>query len=206
MMENTPQKHCNKCDKDFPATEEYFFRSYLNSTGHNICKVCHNKQGKISGENGPRKKLLADAQLLQQDDRSSYQSLALLARTIGYSQTRVERDVYREKLQAFKFLYNNSGMSLAIRQEDAEAYIAAKGLNGHKHTISPTAPIMDTSDRCGACGTTRGNILGDVDEGTHLRYGCLCAKCYRLVRDYQGDVDRLRNVLDYIERTRVSRV
>lgn len=37
----TPRKHCPKCNKDLPATPEYFSRSKRNNDGlHSICKPC----------------------------------------------------------------------------------------------------------------------------------------------------------------------
>src|SRR5437667_2824912 len=82
--------------------------------------------------------------------------------------------------------------------------------NGH----SPVTPSIDkltvlkprgTPDRCGSCGTERGNILGDVDEITGKGYGYLCMNCYRLVSAFHGNPERMRTVLSYIERTRGTR-
>jgi hypothetical protein len=61
---------------------------------------------------------------------------------------------------------------------------------------------LDIPDQCSACGSARGNILGDIDGITHERYGYLCSHCYRLVRDYHKDSAKLRKVAEYIERSR----
>ncbi len=62
--------------------------------------------------------------------------------------------------------------------------------------------IGNSPDRCGSCGTDKGNILGDINTATHERYGYLCARCYKVVRDFHGDTKRMRNVINYIDRTR----
>ncbi len=77
-------------------------------------------------------------------------------------------------------------------------------LNGHSHTRAIVVPL-GTSEQCGCCGNTRGNILGDIDKVTREKYGYLCARCYQLVRDFQGDPEKIRKVLDYVERTRTNR-
>lgn len=59
---------------------------------------------------------------------------------------------------------------------------------------------IGTPDQCGSCGTRTGNIFGDVDNGTGKRYGYLCMKCYRLIGNIRSDPNRIRNVLDYVER------
>jgi hypothetical protein len=59
-----------------------------------------------------------------------------------------------------------------------------------------------TPEQCGSCSTTTGNILGDVDIASARKYGYLCAKCYKLVRDFQSDAGRMRKVLEYVESTR----
>ena len=68
--------------------------------------------------------------------------------------------------------------------------------------VAVIKPVVGTPDQCGSCGVTRGNILGDVDKATAHKYGYLCARCHQLVRDFQGDPERIRKVLDYVEQTR----
>ncbi len=85
-------------------------------------------------------------------------------------------------------------------------------LNGHNHTsisidkLAVMKPIIGTWEQCGSCGTAQGNIIGDVDETTNEKYGYLCMKCYRLVRDFGGDLKRMHKAIDYVEKTRLSRV
>lgn len=65
--------------------------------------------------------------------------------------------------------------------------------------------ILGTPDLCGACGVTTGNIIGDVDKATFKTYGYLCMKCHRLVQDFQGEAERMRKALTYIEQTRLDK-
>jgi|ERR1022692_2074131 hypothetical protein len=62
--------------------------------------------------------------------------------------------------------------------------------------------ILDPSDCCGCCGTSRGNILGDINDKTQEIYGYLCMGCYRLVRDFRADLERMYKVIDYVKKTR----
>jgi hypothetical protein len=62
--------------------------------------------------------------------------------------------------------------------------------------------LTDLCDQCGACGTRRGNIRGDVNDTTGEKYGYLCTNCYRLASESKGDLVRMRNVITYLEKTR----
>lgn len=102
-----------------------------------------------------------------------------------------------------------------ILEEDAKAYSERMGW---QYVIEEARPEVGTQirsnrrvgrpvntgtpDRCGSCGTDKGNILGDIDADSHERRGYLCAKCLRLVREFHGDPRRMRKTLAYIERTR----
>jgi len=66
-------------------------------------------------------------------------------------------------------------------------------------------PVLGSPEQCGSCGTTSGNIFGDIDSSTMKKHGYLCMKCYKLVRDFGADPQRLRNVLAYVEKTRTDR-
>src|SRR5450432_3586448 len=109
-MIETSTKHCYGCDTDFPATEEYFYPSYLRE-GRNQCKSCHAKGGHTHVSF--RDKLREVAQHIQPDEVPSYQSLNSVAKSIGCSVAKVERDVYENKLHVFEFTYNNVGPALA---------------------------------------------------------------------------------------------
>jgi hypothetical protein len=224
-MIDEPTKHCNACGKDLPETEEYFFPSYLKETGRNICKTCHAERRAASSSVSFREKLREVAHFIQQDEVPSYQSLNSVATDIGWSITKVERDIYESKLPVFKFLYNNVGPALALKLEEAEAYIAAHRLNGQSQntplpqveTESPPADTPDecvssatteveaepllagTPDECASCGTTRGNILAVLDEKKEIR-AYLCSTCYRTGSSYKWEPKRMRRMADLIER------
>lgn len=68
--------------------------------------------------------------------------------------------------------------------------------------LRPSKSLVGTPTQCGSCGAENGNILGDVDKSTLETYGYLCMKCRRLVQDSQGDAERMRKAIAYIERTR----
>lgn len=59
---------------------------------------------------------------------------------------------------------------------------------------------IGTPEQCGACGTTTGNILGDVDG--RKQYGYLCYRCHKLVQDFHADPARMRKVVVYLKKTR----
>jgi hypothetical protein len=117
------------------------------------------------------------------------------------------RDYFTVDRKAKDGLYCQCKSCKSKARREAHKRIAEASLNGHSHTsvsIDKLAVIipLGTSEKCGSCGTTRGNILGDIDKVTREKYGYLCARCYRLVRDFQEDSERMRKVLDYVEQTR----
>lgn len=63
-------------------------------------------------------------------------------------------------------------------------------------------PPVGSPTTCGACGISRGNIVGDVNQETGRRYGYLCVPCSRVVRQVEENISRLRAVLSYMEITR----
>ncbi|SRR5258707_15826756 len=92
-----------------------------------------------------------------------------------------------------------------IERERMKAKRMKAKLNGHSHTRAVVVPL-GTSETCGSCGRTTGNIVGDIDDITRERYGYLCTKCYKFVHDFGGDLNRVRKAIDYVEKTRLSRV
>lgn len=207
---NTPKRHCTKCDTDYPETEEYFFPSDLRE-GRNACKTCRNQARRQLEKVGVKTKLKQVAQHIYKDEVPN-KSLHDIAKTIGCSVTTVENNVYknRDKLQIFQYSYNNSGFSLALRLEDAEAYISANR-SAEPDSIAPPieteSPVLGIPLRqCGSCGIETGNILGDPHNTADKQLGFLCSKCLKLIRDSYEDIDRMRKVIHYLERTRGKRV
>lgn len=209
-MSDETVKHCYNCNKDLPATTEYFFPSYLKEGGKNICKTCHAESSVQTVSF--RDRLRDVAKHVQQDEVPSYQSLNSVAKAIGWSVAKVERDIYESKVPVFKFTYNNVGPALALRREDAETYIAVHERNGHSHDITvyveaepevleaePEVLIAGTPDECASCGTTKGNILAVLDENREIR-AYMCSTCYRTASSYKWEPERMRRVADLIER------
>jgi DNA-directed RNA polymerase subunit RPC12/RpoP len=67
------------------------------------------------------------------------------------------------------------------------------------------ARLVGTPYKCGACGSTRSNIVGDVDQ-TYTQLGYLCAHCADIVEQFGHDQARLRHVLDYLQKTRPTQL
>lgn len=143
-------KHCSSCDKDLPATEEYFYPSHLRDRGRNQCKSCHAKKAaeRLTTTITYRDRLREIAQQVEPDERPLYQSLNSVAKALGWSVAKVEHDVYERQLPVFTFIYNNVGPALALKQEAAVAYVAAQKLNGHgQNPLSQveTEPEIETA-------------------------------------------------------------
>jgi ferredoxin len=201
---DVPTKYCRDCKKYLPATTEYFNQSHLaGGSRYNLCRKCHTTRSHLYRKIR-RNKLIDIAQEIQQDAISSYQTLHMIAKCLGCPVTAVESDVLKRNLQVFKFMYRSS-TALSLRLDDAQSYIASKGENEESNTSQdvPNKRIsVGTPDQCGSCGTKTGNIIGDVEETGGQKYGYLCMKCYRIVREARRDSTRLRNVLSYVERVR----
>src|SRR5258708_1719727 len=176
-------KHCTACDKELPATKDFFFfytdkrdnKKYMRSR----CRECTHKIDKERRQHSPEghKRCTACKKI--------------------YSVTDEFFVHYQRSRDGFFYQCKECNKTYRNRQKNATKQV--------NETII-IQPTIGTPDQCGSCGTGRGNILGDVDDITHKRYGYLCAKCYRLVCNFQGDSIRIRNVLDYIERTRLLHV
>jgi hypothetical protein len=144
--------------------------------------------------------------------RSSISACELERRT-GKKHSIILDAIKGGELPAFRQV-NKARFPWHILEEDAIAFCQRMGWeyvvngkvqsNGHKQQPPPRESIkpVDTH-QCSACGTIRGNILGDIDKTTKEKYGLLCMKCYQLVRDFEREPTRLRNVFDYLARTRL---
>lgn len=191
-MESELLKHCNICGKDLPATTQYFFPSYLkDGSSRDECKECHERSDKRGRE--IRSDLIETARYIGQNNVLGYQKLRDIAHDIGCSVTKIEREIHARGIPIFKMSYHNSGVILALKDDDAEAY--------KKSSMKVERQIMGTPDRCGSCGATSGNIIADLDEKTKEARGYLCSKCYRTLSYWKGDPILIRKVADYIEKT-----
>lgn len=178
------QKRCSRCPEGeqwHPATTEYFQRD--GNGFHAWCKTCY-KAWKNARKEVVQEKQCTKCKKWKPADRDHF-TVASKAKDGLYSQCKSCKAEGHQTSGARK-------KAVSLRHPS---------LNGHSHSVEP----VGTPNQCGSCGTTKGNILGDVDKSTAYRYGYLCAKCRQLVRDFQGDPERIRNVLKYVEQTRLNK-
>src|SRR5437868_6214890 len=76
MTEQPPKKTCYACRKDLPATEEFFFPSYLEPGGKNVCRVCHRERAKNSHSVTYRAQLRERATPISSEQVPLYKSLS----------------------------------------------------------------------------------------------------------------------------------
>ncbi len=206
MTEQPPKKTCSACGKALPATEAFFFPSYLEPGGKNVCKICHRERSKILVTY--REQLRERATPVSSEHVPLYKSLNSIATAIGLSVAVVEHDIFDRNLPIYTFIYNNVGPALALQMEDAEVYIREHTQNGDTPVVSsekpevPVAPkkpdFMGSPDTCGCCKNDKGNILAvrNVDQQV-VAY--LCSPCYRTARSFDWEPERLRAVAKLIE-------
>jgi len=194
-------KYCTGfCGQFLPATSEYFYPSKVNKDGwQGWCKNCRYQHSKNNS--------VAEGV-----------TIAQLAKRVGVTHASIQGLINSGVLQAFKVPSKDSPKNgeWRISLEDADMYvlIASRDLpkgevdiiNFALEVDNDAGMILGTPDQCGACGVTRRNILGDVNEATHKRYGFLCTRCHRLVQDFHEDMERMHKVLNYLEKTRPNQV
>jgi hypothetical protein len=195
-MTETTKKHCNQCGNNYPATTEFFFPSYLQEGGRDTCKTCHSarKSKSVTFRAHLRERALP----IEAEKVPLYQSLNSIAHAIGWSVPKVEHDIYEKKFPIYTFLYNNVGPALALHMEDAKAYIAQHGLNGHTSAPANKPNVVGTPTTCGCCETNKGNILAVLDTKKEIR-AYLCSTCYRTAASYKWDPQRMKNMARLIE-------
>lgn len=135
MMEQLSTKFCYACERELPATEEFFFPSYLERGGKNVCKECHRERAKNSPSISYRVKLRERATPISSEQVPLYKSLNSIAATIGLSIAVVEHDIFNRNLPVYTFIYNKVGPALALRMEDAKIYIREHAQNGYTPEI-----------------------------------------------------------------------
>lgn len=214
-MEQPSTKFCYACEKDLPATEEFFYPSYLGRGGKNVCKVCHKERARNSHTLTYREQLRERATPISPEQVPLYKSLNSIAAAIGLSATAVEHDIFDHNLPVYTFIYNNTGPALALQREDAEVYIQEHMHNGRTHTPAvtpeefrvaeytlPTTPkqpkVIGNPDTCGCCNNDKGNILA-VHNTDQQVVAYLCSACYRVARSFDWEPERLRAVAQIIE-------
>jgi hypothetical protein len=199
MTEQPQKKICTVCRQDFPATEEFFYPSYLTSNGRNICKICHKERAKNSHTVTYRAQLRERATSISAEQVPLYKSLNSIATAVGLSAAVVEHDIFDRNLPVYSFIYNNTGPALALQMEDAEAYIREHAQNVHIPAVTPKKPeVMGRPDTCGCCNNDKGNILA-VHNTDQRIVAYLCSTCYRAARSFDWEPERLRAVAKLIE-------
>jgi hypothetical protein len=199
MTEQTPKKICNVCDKDLPATEEFFYPSYLQSNGRNICKACHKERAKNTPSTSYRTRLRERATPISSEQVPLYKSLNAIATAIGLSVAAIEHEIFDRNLPVYTFIYNKVGPALALQMEDADAYIREHAQNGHLPAVTPKKlAVMGSPGTCGCCKNNKGNILA-VHNMDQQVVAYLCSTCYRAARSFDWEPERLRAVAKLIE-------
>jgi hypothetical protein len=179
-MIDIEQKRCTACGNIFPATLEYF-HIHKQKGGtlrlRSECKTCRSRKETLRKQ------------------RNGHLPTHRFCSICKETKPLTPEYFHRNKSSTYGFGYwckecdNRMKQSAPSRQPS---------------TLAATS--VDASKQCGSCGTTRGNIFGDINTSTFEKYGNLCMKCHQLVRDFGGDPIRMRNVLAYIEKTRGSQV
>ena len=202
MTEQPPKKICTACRKDLPATEEFFFPSYLEPGGKNVCKACHREKAKHSRSITYRAQLRERATPISPEHVSLYKSFNSIATAIGLSVALVEHDIFDRNLPVYTFTYNKVGPALALQMEDAEAYIREHAHNGYTPSMpavtSKRTEVMGNPDTCGCCNNDKGNILA-VRNADQQVVAYLCSTCYRAASSFDWEPGRLRAIAKLIE-------
>lgn len=133
---------------------------------------------------------------------------------VAYPQTETNSDVPMKRCtdcdkefplihSNFEYLQGGGGIGkMYFRNQCRACHRERQKSSKGKKPIQVIKLPKGTPEQCGSCGTMTGNILGDVDIASAHKYGYLCSKCYKLVRDFQSDAGRIRKVLEYVESTR----
>lgn len=140
MTEQPPKKPCSACGKDLPATTAFFFPSYLQPGGKNVCKACHKERGKPSRAITYRAQLRERATPISSEQVPLHKSLNSIAAALGLSVQLIEHDIFDRNLPVYTFIYHNTGPALALQTEDAEVYMREHAHNGHQPAAAPEQP------------------------------------------------------------------
>jgi hypothetical protein len=193
------EKHCTVCGRSFPATNEYFYRNgagYLKSA----CKPCHNKRSRggkgaetlsvLAVEPDPETQegqaiIISGQEIQSGEKRCSVCGNIFPATTDHFYTSRSSNE--KQYLKGLcKSCFNARGNQRKRDQRAQNQWEVCKG----------------TPDQCGACGAEAMSILGDVNNETHKQLGYLCMKCYKIVRESKGEVERVNQVAAYMKLTR----
>ena len=212
MIDTQRLKCCSVCGEEKPLEDFSPGKSSIDGC-RSICKPC---AARYVRERRARLKHVVVAEPVEQENAvqppapindqigDQYLTTTAIARRIGTSRHKVKGDIHRGKLQAFRGpnVHGRGGFEFRVTLEDAEAYIAANGLNRQAPPLQRQKPMKEigTPDLCGACGTDKGNIVfDDVGKMPGKKNGWLCMNCYKLVRASQGNKNRIQKVLQYLE-------
>ncbi len=171
-MSDEPQKRCPDCGKTFPATTDFFYVDHHRESTLHLRSKCKTCYNKANHQK--YKKPGRKEELRCKTCGNTYPATIEFFRSVCY--------------KGETFVRSPCKSCLEKKQGSTEPGV-------RNLTRAP-------SDRCGACGATSGNILGDVNTTTMQRYGYLCTKCYRIVHEFGREPNRLHSVLAYMKRTR----
>jgi hypothetical protein len=182
-------KQCRTCSHVLPATLVHFPSNGYPGKFRLDCRKCYSR---LHG-------------VMEEKDRENKLTASSLATATGLSRKRIAYDISQGVIVAEKVSSATSRGYYLISQEEATKYAERikDGSNLYKPRGKPTDELSD--DTCSCCSSTVGNILGDVNDDTQEVCGYLCAKCFRLVRDFHADLERMRRVVKYLSRTERTR-
>lgn len=199
MDEAIPLKRCHgPCGRELPHTSEFFHNDTTKKYNGKLttsCKDCRNEVRRATRKRGKE---------IVMAPMAEYVTVTDIAQALGINRNNIKMDIKKGILPATKNFdaHRYSVFEWRIARADAEEYIKKRQLRALPTSKKRLLIFKGTPDKCGACGTEKGNILGDINPSTHERYGYLCAKCHQVVRQFHEDTMRLQEVLFYLEYTR----
>ena len=187
-------KHCYVCKGVFPATEDYFYPSYLETAKErNICKNCHKEE--LKKRSNIHTQLRQKAIPLEKWNPKKYRTLRSISAKAGVSLSHIEQDIMtKDEYTLYLTTYHNVGEVIAIKHSDAEKYLKNLDITPYKRKVK----AIGSSSSCGCCGTTKGNIIAILDREKNPR--CyLCHSCYRVGHSYDWEPNRMKKMARLIE-------
>lgn len=149
--------------------------------------------------------LFERASLISFEERRNYVSVAALAKTLKKDEETIKHILLEEQTPICKFAYRGSYV-LVLTQEEAELFLQSYPQREAKTPlrIPPGRPPgrkptpIGTSERCGVCRKTSGNILA-VHDSNHRVRAYLCTPCYRVATSYKWEPRRMKLMAKVIE-------
>jgi CRISPR/Cas system-associated protein Cas10 (large subunit of type III CRISPR-Cas system) len=202
-MINAPsEKRCSKCGETFPATPEFFSRDRNRPGGlWHKCKACHKKDIKRGAQLTNRDTIVEGA-----DAPNTTNAPKKLCTACGM-EFPATHEFFHFDNKARDGLHGQCRSCKNKKEQDRKEQGQMRR-NGANNSIpkSRTKLPLGTNTQCGSCGTNTGNILGDDRNTSEKKYGFLCFRCKKLVKDFHGDITRMYKVIRYLEKTQDNHV